>query len=58
MIGQAANDDFKDGDQFVAAPSQHLPSPSTMDYFHRLHQHHQRRRITKRRTFQDLLLHL
>ena len=55
MIGQAPNDDFKDDDQLVTAPSQHLQSPSAMDYFHQLHQQHQRRRITKRRTFQDLL---
>ena len=55
MIGQAASDDFKDDDQCVAAPSQHFPSPSAIDYFHQLHQQHQRRRITKRKKFQDLL---
>ena len=52
MIGQAANDDCKDDDHCVPAPSQHLPSPSAMDYFHQ----HQRQRITKRKTFLSRLV--
>ena len=57
MIGQAADDDFKyNYDHHVAASAQNFePLHSAMAYFHQLHQQHQRRRITKRRTCQDSL---